>query len=106
MLNKRIYTFGIFIQAVADTLLFTGLALILAIYTARYGHQNINVYTCSIAVNTALLCCLFHLSIVNVLHDREYLGQATILRHLGVALMVADYNCPYVGSPDPRWDLM
>ncbi|KAK3385222.1 hypothetical protein B0H63DRAFT_472562 [Podospora didyma] len=87
--RQRIDAFETFIQAMADQQLFTGMALIVAIYIIRYTgfDANISAYSFVIAVNLALLSCVIHLSAMTVL--RTHLSKLKRLRDVRVFIMVA-----------------
>ncbi|KAL6401368.1 hypothetical protein AUP68_15237 [Ilyonectria robusta] len=74
----------------ADQQLFTGLALIVAVYMIRFGvaglDDKVSVYSFTIAVNLALLSCVTHLSAMTVL--RTYYAGLKKMRDIRVVMMV------------------
>lgn len=87
---RKTIAFESFIQAMADQQLFTGWALIVAVYMIRFGvtglDDKVSVFSFTIAVNLALLSCVTHLSAMTVL--RTDYAELKKMRHIRVFMMV------------------
>ncbi|KAK4186060.1 hypothetical protein QBC35DRAFT_502341 [Podospora australis] len=91
--TQHVLAFEAFFQSIADQQLFTGLALVVAIYAIRAGVSGLDAetsgYSYIMAVNLALLSCLAHLSAMTVLRTR--LGKLKRLRDVRVVMIVVTF---------------
>ncbi|KAK3997037.1 hypothetical protein QBC44DRAFT_256273 [Cladorrhinum sp. PSN332] len=92
VLSERTAIFESFFQSIADQQLFTGFALVIAVYLVRYGFggldSKISAYSYAMACNLALVSCLAHLSTITIL--RSHLTTPT--REVRVFLIVATFG--------------